>query len=680
MPRLPTPQSNPQLPRQFATAETQGAAVGRGLADLGQGIANVGGALQELERRRQQKKEQDEISSLNRELATAKADLTIAVRDEFANADPNDDTVEERVNNLVRDRLTGLASLATTDGAKRFFAEQEASAMANFRVRIDEQGMNLTASRRAADFTKSTDTLTSLVVSTPDAFPDAVEQLRSTFSLLTPQEAQASVAEYGRLAEGYVQGLILSEKNPQRALDELLAGDLDEYIDGERKAKLIRAAQSQLKAEKDYSRALAQLEFDDDIGQIAQTGDPGRWTKEALSAIADNPVEERRLHRALDQAVAVGNAAAGYQDMSLPEIAQDVGSAAAGLATAPEYKTARAQAEAKRDALKMIADAYKADPAAAAIQRNPAVAGAAQDAFSTGDPQAFGRYATLVAEQQRRDLPGVSPRILTDQMAESLRQAFTPTGEGGDTDRIVRSLAETQNMTGRYWSTVSRDLYDKKILSPGQYVAAHVAGEGRPALAREIVEADILGEEQLRALGDAKGLRTSAREHARAAFADFRETLPLRDLAVADAFEEATASLILARRARGDNTNPARAAKEIARDMLLEQYRFRGSFRVPVGVDADRVRTTSNNIRRDLTNAQLAGPPGLGDYAARVRAGGYWVTNGDETGLRLVDENGTIVKERMPDGTIRPFVRQWADLLEDDAELTSRIGQSGSIR
>lgn len=659
MPRLPVPRSDPQRPDAFGTARLFGSAVADGLADVSGALGRAGNAVDEFEARRKKLREEEEVSKFNRELATRKADFTIRQREMFEQAEPGDTEVAQRFVDSVEAEFAGMSSLAKTDAAKNFLKDQEAATVASFRVSAAAAEAELAGVRRAEETTDATAALSAAIVSDPDEFENSLFQLNSALETLLPAERpRVRLAEQSALVEARVEGLITTKKRPQQAFDELKAGRFDQFIDGNTKARLMRSAQSAVKAETDFSRGLALLELQDDLGQIARTGDPGRWSKEAVRALADDPVEAKRLERAFDQSLAVGTATAQFESMTLPEIAEDLRASEAGLATAPEFETASSVARAKRTAAAAVAEGYRNDPAGTAIRRNSALATAFSEFEAAPSPQSFQRYAVLAEKQQQRDLPGAPARVLPEAFIDNARNQLTLTGASDDAARAARFLGQLQQVTGpAFWTKAVRDLKDADVLTSEQFVAANLV-QTKPSLAREVIELSTLTEAKLKEIGVSDSQRTNARALAQGALAEFRKTLPPRDLDVAAAYQDTAERLILARQARGAKVD----AKKIARDLVLGEFTFKGTLRVPKGRDANRIKQSLDAEKRALVSDLLIAPPGDGDYGARVRAAGFWLTNGDETGARLVDETGAAVLARGPDGRAIPIVRRWEDL------------------
>lgn len=670
MPRIVVPRSDPRLPQQIFSGDQFGAQQGRALQGLGDSVARVGDRIDEMRAKRQALKEQAEISQINQELATRQADLLIEQQRMFEEGDPADEALAAAFEQKVENSFLELRAFARTEKARTFLAEREASVVSNFRVSTAAKAADLAGVQRAKEFSTAARTLSAAVVSSPSFYDEAVEQVDSALAGLLPAErVKANMQEHAALVEARVEGLILQQK-PQQALAELQEGHYDRRIDGDTKARLMRAANGAVKAERDYTLGLLKLELEDDLGQIALTGNPGRWSAATVRALGgDNPVEARVLERKFDTALAVGKASATYADMPLNDILRDVQSSQEGLATAGEFKTSAAAAEAKVEAARRIVSAYAQDPAAAVQQRSESAARAFEQFRNNPSPETFGRYATIAEAQYKRDgVDAVS--VLPKAYSEFAKSRLALTGGQGDSERAARFAGELAEATGKWWPKVARDLMDGGALTREQFVAANLV-QKRPSLAREVFDVSAMKDEDLKKLAPSAATRLSASQQAQAALAPFTASLPPRDLEVAGGYAETLSRLILLRQARGERVD----AKKLAKEMVLDEYSFRGTTRIPKQYDANAIKRALTEERAALRREDLVSPGGRGLYAERIRAAGTWITSPDETGALLVDEVGNRVFERGPDGQPRPVLRTWEQLLnkEPEANPVARI-------
>jgi hypothetical protein len=95
------------------------------------------------------------------------------------------------------------------------------------------------------------------------------------------------------------------------------------------------------------------------------------------------------------------------------------------------------------------------------------------------------------------------------------------------------------------------------------------------------------------------------------------------------------------------------AAQKAAKEVVMDNYDFSDTFRVPVSsqLPLDTAEAATQNTLVSMNFDAIKIPRGLASpednkrqYADAVRSKGYWITNGDETGVQLVAPNGVIVE------------------------------------
>jgi hypothetical protein len=125
-------------------------------------------------------------------------------------------------------------------------------------------------------------------------------------------------------------------------------------------------------------------------------------------------------------------------------------------------------------------------------------------------------------------------------------------------------------------------------------------------------------------------------------------------------------SLVTLIQAKGDiNSAGALAAK-----MVMGEYQFAGSLRMPTDVNAAQVVTGTKSVLADIPNHKLVIPPsysGTGpadqkaEYTRSIQEYGHWSTNSSGDGALLYDEQGTPVYE-MINGQQRQVSLKFTDL------------------
>jgi hypothetical protein len=240
--------------------------------------------------------------------------------------------------------------------------------------------------------------------------------------------------------------------------------------------------------------------------------------------------------------------------------------------------------------------------------------------------------------------------------------AITQTPEGAT--QAGQLLIQYQNMSGSYWTQVSHELFRDKVLTPSQYVAAQMFTKPDAiGLAQDLLRASTAKPGELVAqsgISDAKAQKAAA-----AALAPLRATLgdAANGNELMSAYQNSLVTLI---QAKGDiNSAGALAAK-----MVMGEYQFAGSLRMPTDVNAAQVVTGTKSVLADIPNHKLVIPPsysGTGpadqkaEYTRSIQEYGHWSTNSSGDGALLYDEQGTPVYE-MINGQQRQVSLKFTDL------------------
>lgn len=244
MPRIPVPQSDPALPRQVFTAESQGAGLARGLQDVGSGLTQVGEVLQ-------QRQVQREISTLNASFATAQAELTVAWQETLRTADPSDpDTADRFRQQQVQSRLEALGEQANSREARAHYERLSAGLGASFLVSTEAGMANLAEVAAVQSFDQFKNQFSDALSADPLAFETTLPLMKAGIEGYVQSHGLSREAALtleseavGDAAMAAAFGRIDADPKSGRAFVE--AGGFSEHIDAQQKARLVSYANSQ---------------------------------------------------------------------------------------------------------------------------------------------------------------------------------------------------------------------------------------------------------------------------------------------------------------------------------------------------------------------------------------------------------------------------------------------------
>lgn len=453
------------------------------------------------------------------------------------------------------------------------------------------------------------------------------------------------------------------------ALDPRFAG-----LDFEKRMTLLRQAEAAI----DEQRR-KYLEDIGDYTEFLRAGNPeaesGRYSPEDLIENL-GPEDAAIVQREIDKAEAFG-ADVKADKWATPEERRVIFDARRAMLDSPEdFQENTRNLGHLMQAMEQRDTALKADPARY-VQEDETVA-KAYEAMQAAEgeelPEASRAYANAaLALQQRLGLPDDMRRVLTKADADAIGKAYNDQVAGGQKSvDVVRGIAV---QWGDQWPQVIGELNEQLpgptmviasmvrpdgSIRPGQMRAAEQLAEaaeaGKPALEGAMLEetAKTIKDTLEDAHGSFLGMRTST--GAGGTLQDFWRTLraqPQGDATGTFAtVKESVHLLALSYAAQGDTAE--KAVERAVEDIIGKSYGFSdgGTFRVPVEYSLDAVERGAARALDNFDAAAVDLPDsaaGLPDedtraaYRSQIRANGFWVTNEDETGLALFDEQGAAV-------------------------------------
>lgn len=362
------------------------------------------------------------------------------------------------------------------------------------------------------------------------------------------------------------------------------------------------------------------------------------------------------------------------------------------------FEGRRQMQQALMQANQLVEKKINADPAGYAAATAPRVAAAhdammasMQDQNATPETRsaAANTFATAMTAEQtrlgvgliREDSAGADtvkkqpgPKLLTNSEANSIAAQFMDQKTGGaNAAQLVDGLAKTW---GRWWPQVYGQLATDNKLPPAALVIPNMSDDAAKAhmAAVSVVKSETLKEQM--APTDPKDIRDtllSQFDQARGTFSaqgvDGMRTMSL----IMDQAEKSA----LAYRVAGKS--PADAAKQAYQETMGWKYDFESTYRIPNDQAPKDVRAGAQATMAalDTKGLQIMAAPGVpmtpekrAELSAdAIKANGLWITNGDETGLRLMVQGRDGAMAQVRDQNGAPFERTWSALR--DAAVTA---------
>lgn len=477
------------------------------------------------------------------------------------------------------------------------------------------------------------------------------------------------------------------EKEDLGSLKQLREGlDGNDTLDPEKKSAMKRTIMSyERQVEANIQSRAAESKFDvisrsKDVQSMVLSGTP---VPEGMAPTLD---EYRRLYKQNGDAMwkrEVGNYVAVSDVLMQMKSADPQQRAAMVASTKPQPGEGFSdQAEIHRaaaQAQQLIEKQLYTDPASYALKNSPRVQRAYKvmmDAPPEDKVAAMDFYArTTTAEQLRLGITTVrdetagnkarQPRILTNEQANGIADQFNDqTGGGAKAALLVQGLEQTY---GKYWPSVYSQLAGDNKLPPAALVIPNMQDPGaRARLAQASVTKPEVFKEQMSST-DPKDISDSLLGR----FGDARATFSaqgmdgMRTLSTVMAETE---KLAMSYRAQGKSIGDS--TRQAFTEVMGWKYDFQGSYRVPKSEQSTAVSSGARNALDGITADSIAPLTAAGATPEQnaaltldaIKTNGQWITNGDESGLRLMvqGKDGAFYPVRKTDGSM--FDMSWADL------------------
>lgn len=418
-------------------------------------------------------------------------------------------------------------------------------------------------------------------------------------------------------------------------------------------------------AEADAGKQTAEFQdgFKDYLSYLRDgNSDNGSYSPDALFGVLP-PQQAAEAQQQINAARAYGKDVSALAFASPEEVAAIVERRAADMQTPSDYRREEQDMTGLQTVLKARNEAIAKDPAAYVL-RQPDIAQAYQRLGDDQSPEASANYVrSVLAEQTRLGVPAYLQRVLPERYAAQLASGFNEQTQGGqNAATLMRSL---EKQWGSNWNRVFGEMAATKQVSGTALVVGAMNRPTQAKAAEALAAASKIGTTELKKAIPTSAL-TTIDQGIDTAMDGFMGTLAnngASGLSTFNTFREAIYQLSLVY-ARSDSPNEA--VRRAYDDVIAKAYTIQDTYRVPVEIDADQIADNAESILSRVTGDGLRLPAsGLDEastraaYLDQIKTNGFWVTNGDETGLTLFDETGAAVTTK--DG--QPVSFTWSQIL-----------------
>ncbi|CAB4136936.1 hypothetical protein UFOVP315_7 [uncultured Caudovirales phage] len=664
MPAIPPPYTQIRQP-DLVQPQAIGMA-GASLRELAQTSAQVGQAMVQM---KIQQQEANDTTWLSEATARAEKDL-ITQFDDFTktNAEKPENTAElfqKQTNDLFGQIATEAPSARARMAFQRqaqnmsgqafdnAFKWQNTQMAKNFANRLDNVQADLaTVAMRTQDPGKLADLYKQV---------DAATVAGSTF--IDPGELEKLNRNMkASVAQGFLEKSVST--NPGSTMRLIDSKQFDGILDPDKQMAYRRSAHAEIKRQEAEARQRQYMErasaMEDVKGALEalQNGQAVDVSQINFGALPDN---KRDLYR---QAVADAQEFSGVYNQVRFDSPADMMSAINAerekLTTTPpgEYRQASKQLGMLERAAAQRTQQLNSDPFSY-VSQAPAVQELADQlaaAPAEQQPALQQRFnATMAAEQRRLGVPYQNVSLLPKVQAEALVSTLSgPT----TSDQVVGTIQTLQRQYGEYYPYVQQQLAKAGLPTHLEVVAARAPAK------------PIVGQKLLQAVENQKALKemvpTATENEIQStinqAMQPLAQTLRQNPNGTTKLGSYASTAKLLAMQYVADGADASDAATRAANEVVLDEYTFENTYRVPSRLAAYQgdIRTAANRlmadtIKRNQFDVPKVGTQGMDMEVARrlsaedLRGQAYWITTADDQGLMLYHpQRGPVTYQRQP--------------------------------
>lgn len=663
---------------------------------IGGSISQLGGELQKNLDLYDQHQTLDQQAQMSDQFITADQQIEQAKKDALAaNKDPAAFVMD------ITPTLDKIEDTATTDRAKAYYqAKRDQILISASRDYVTQYGL-MAGANLENSLTNSTQHAQKTALSDPvntksaadSALLDWQHAMENTpaAKLTGPQRANAQTEilnkTYDAGAEGYLrelEGGQIPMSNAGKVSDMLLDPEGDFYKNmSPGKLNEITTRLAKIQATNDgVAATIAAQVVPKALKIISTTGyDPNGATQGLIANLPERTPEQQEkkaaLQREYTDAVATGAVTKGAMIMPADELKSRLQTLKTESDANPTNTTLASAVEAATKASNERDNAFAHNPVGWLTDpNNSPVVSMAYNAWKV-DPNAktLAAFEMKSMGEQARMYPDRPPSVLSGEMAshigDQIAQARTTEGGAANAAQVLQANAQ---MFGPRWTQAAQELHHKGVLNDTLFLAASLAG--RPdtvGLSTRLVQASFENPKDLEPNSGTSEDKADAA--ASNALLQLRQSMgdSISGQYTVSGYEKGLGRLLLSlsKEAGRDQTNQA---PNLAKQMVLSQYTFvpnnGGQIRVPVstGLSADAV--AASTAAYSVNSKSLVIPPSYSSlgghdqatiYMQQLRDSGRWITNSDESGVRLVDYSGNAASE-MKNGKRVPIEIKWSEM------------------
>jgi hypothetical protein len=419
--------------------------------------------------------------------------------------------------------------------------------------------------------------------------------------------------------------------------------------------------------------------FAERMAQMETTGvDQGLFTEAWLRDNIRDPVKRDAMIKAQGVSRAVASEVNQWQDKPITEViaALDPKDIQGQLINTDEFNRENSRLQTRAKVASRMIRNYQDDPAKYINENSTAVKNIYEKLTQSPTPEVANQYVETIEAEQRRLFPGYETAILTKtQIGQVANQMAAVAKDDEGTTEALTVLQQQKSLWGKHWPKAVRDLKANKAINDSQYVAAGMLGKPESKhIAEDLVRASSIKKSVLeKQIPDFRATKTAIESEVQSELGDLKNTLSsMKDgPEIYASYVNAITQLALYKEATTGDYD----VEEYADKVILNDYHFEGTYRVPKDQDPGMVNDALDRIKKEFKSTKFHLPTDnsnfikdaqrqkdVGDrYLSSIKSKGTFVNTGDGMGLRLIDEFGRQVYEEKNGKTI-PMRWDWINL------------------
>lgn len=637
-----------------ATAEDFGG--GLGLDTVARELGQAGDMLQ---RKQEQKRQQDSALWVSKSMADLRAQSTSAYLEAQKTAPADGAGFAESQLQGFDKILEQMAQTAPTPEAAQEFQIRAQDARTSLLQDSAVYEAALHGQAAKDGYVHTVSTLAATVRSSPNQLDGALKDLAAGADALTiPEAAKAQLKQQGTetIATAAVNGLI--DANPTQTRNDLVSGKFSGLIPQDKVEGLIgnaeteirrrEAEQRQRQAEAEaQARQMSRYKIEDEMAAVADGKTTGLVNDADYKLVYGDQwqLAKASVDKTRDTAIAAQGLA-----LTPPSQWASAIDAAAPTAAGADYKGEASRHAAILDAATKLQTELAKDPAAYVYNHSPAVK-SAFEAAQTDPSQLKAAVDISLQTQERMEVPEEKRLPLPTGVAKDIVDRLAGTAP----ENAVKEIQSYSQAFGSNWPKVVAQLSASGLPSTLKVLTVLDAPGDAPA-ANALVQALRMKDSELKSLVPADSAKTIDGQLD-------QELAPMAATLPPDAYADIRdAASRMALYSASTGTDPTTAA-DAAVSAFTSKYTFNGSYRVPRQWDGGAVDRGLQMMVRSLQPSDLramesADPALTADYRQQQQlhllvTQPTFRTNETETGVYLMYPNGVPVQRA--DGSLIQF-------------------------